>query len=155
MNLETVGNWLLTLLIFGVQGLMVYGIGRLLYVGGGIEIPNPFQPGWSTLFATYGLEKGIHCLETISTSIGAVTHRDTAGIRFEEQHLLLSIGVHHPKTARIPYPDIQLIKEPGENTVLRIKVRTDGVFTMGGVKVSLQNKEARQLMARLAQPATQ
>ena len=151
MDFETIGGWLLNLLIIAIQGVMLYGFGRLLYVGGGITIPNPFQPGWSTLYAAYRVEQGIPRMESISTLIGMVTYRDLVDIGFDEHDLLLRKNFMGTKIVRIPYADIRVVRLPGENTVLRIKVRTDGIFDMGGVKVSLQNKQATKLLARLAQ----
>jgi hypothetical protein len=152
MELTDLSGWLIAALIFGVQATMVYGFGRLLYVGGGIQLPNPFQRGWATLHATYASSGPTPPLQSVSARVGMVDYGGGLDLGFGEDALFLRRRLLGEQTVRIPYAAITVIRAPGRNTVLRIPVRTDGLFEAGGVRFLLRWSVAETLVARLAAP---
>jgi hypothetical protein len=155
MDSSSVLSWALTALVAVVQATMVYGFARLLYIGGGFQFPNPFQKGWSSLHAAYGTTEALPPLQTTSARIGMVSYKDVIDIGFGEAALFLRKRFWGEQTVRIPYADIILLRPPGRNTVLRIPVRTDGLFVVQGVRLLIRWNVAEQLVARLAAPAQQ
>jgi|GEM_PF-5743228 len=152
MSSSSLLSWLLSLLLFGVQATMIYGFFRLLYVGGGFQLPNPFQKGWTTLHAAYGTTEASPTLQTTSARIGMVSYKGVVSIGFGEEVVWLRKSFLGEQTVKIPYADIALVRPPGRNTVLRIPVRTDGLFDVRGVRILLRWDVAETLVARLPAP---
>lgn len=150
MSLSTLLGWLITVLIFGVQATMVYGFFRLVYVGGGFQFPNPFQKGWSELYAAYGVTTDIPRLQSTSAQIGMVTYKDFIEIGFGEHAWFLRKTFFSNKAVRIPYAAVTVVKPPARHTVLLIPVHTDGLFAVQGARILLKRQDAETLLARIA-----
>jgi hypothetical protein len=152
MALTDLSGWLVSILIFAVQATMVYGFCRLLYIGGGIQLPNPFQKGWSTLHAAYASSGPTPPLQSVSARVGMVNYGSGMALGLGEDALFLRRSLLGEQTVRIPYAAVTLVRAPGRNTVLRIPVRTDGLFEVQGVRILLRWGVAETLVARLAPP---
>ena len=148
MSSTTLLNWLIPVLIFGVQATIVYGICRLLYVGGGVQFPNPFQKGWSELHAAYGVTTDIPPLQSTSAQVGMVTYKGLVEIGFGEDAWFLRKTLLGNQTVRIPYADTTVVKPPARHTVLLVPIHTDGLFTVQGIRILLKAADAATLLAR-------
>ena len=149
MDFPTIGGWLISAAILAVQVTIVYGFIRLMWVGGGFHIPNPFQPGWGRLHELYGATTATRPMHSTSARIGIVSYGSSIEVGFDAQELVLRKTLFSGALVRIPYAHITVRQAPRRVTVLRIPFRTDGLFSIDGVDILLKSDIASQLITRI------
>lgn len=149
MWLETLGKWLVTILLYSLQAIFLYAIGRLIMLGGGFVV-NPFQPGWGTLAACYSTHECPARMASASARVGFVTYKNLLSLAYGPGELFLKKEWGGESCLRIPYYDIRVVQPPRRHTILRIPFRTDGLFEAAGVRLALPTEEARALIEELA-----
>lgn len=144
------GEWAFKIVVFGLQLAVLFGMGRLLYITGGLRLSNPFQKGWGHLHATYSSSAAVRPMDSGAALIGAITYNGTIEIGFDKTEIVLRKTFFSNQLVRIPYSHITLITAPAEHTIFRIPVRTDGVFEVADVSICFKNKVALQLIDRIS-----
>lgn len=148
MDSSTIVGWLIAAAILAVQAVIVYGSIRLLWVGGGLQLPNPFQPGWGRLHELYATT-AIRPMHSTSAKIGIVSYGGSMEVGFDTQELVLRKTFFSSALVRIPYAHFTVKHAPRQVTVLLIPFRTDRLFSVGGVEILLKTDIANQLIAKM------
>lgn len=149
MWLETLGKWLATCALLGLQAAFLYVFGRFLTLGGGLVL-NPFQPGWSTLAGRYSTSQCPPRMASASARVGFVTYKNLLSLAYGPGELFLKKEWGGMSCLHIPYHDLRVVQPPRRHTILRIPLRTDGLFEAAGVRLALPTAEARALIEELA-----
>jgi hypothetical protein len=141
-------KWLVTAAFLLAQGLFFYAIFR--YVALGRLRFNPFQKGWSHLYARYGTAQGPALLDLTSVTVGNASYQNGMYVSFGETGVFLQENLFAKGFLHLPYHDFTLVAPPKKETILRFPLQTAGLFSIADVAISFAEPQATELIARLA-----